>query len=608
MRKYLSVGVISIGFLWTIPTFAETIISHGVSTYGDLKYSADFKHLDYVNPDAPKGGEYTDWSIGSFDSMHPYTVEGRASALYANYAFEPLMEAVLDEPDSAYGVLAESIEYPPDRQWAAFNLRPEARFSDGTPVTAEDVAFTYDILLTKGIPSLRSVFADIESVTVEGPLRVKYTFVEGAATRTLPATVAGLPVFSKKFWDGKDFSAMTLDPGPGTGPYIIDEIDVGRKVVLRKNPDWWAKDLPIMKGRYNFETIREEFFNEPIAAFEAFKTGDLTFRIEGESKKWATGYDFPAMEAGYIKRETLPDDGLQPASGFFFNLRKEKFQDPRVRRAIGMMFNFEWSNKTLFYDYYSRVDSFWENSALEATGLITEGERAILEPLAEYFPKTLFTEAPVIPPVSSADQLDRKLVRQANRLLDEAGWVLSDGKRMKDGEVLSIEFMLASPVWERFTNPFVENLKRIGIETDLKTIDVQQYLERRRKHDYDLLITSYSTDLTPGVGLRQWFASANADLPSRNFAGLKNEGIDQLIELALNAETREDANVTLRAMDRALRSLEIWVPRWHRPTHWVAYWDIYGRPEIIPPYGLPVVSAWWFDQEKFDQLKAKGAL
>lgn len=589
--------------------FAEdTIISHGFSTYGDLKYGPDFEHLDYVNPDAPKGGEYTDWTIGSFDSMHPYTVEGRASYVFSDFAFESLMVAVADEPDALYGLIAETIEYPEDRQWAAFNLRPEAEFSDGTPVTPEDVVFTYNILLNDGIPSLQTVFADVESVEVDGPNRVKFTFKEGASTRTLPALVAGLPVFSQDFWEGKNFSDSTLDPGPGTGPYVIDEIDVGRKVVLRKNPDWWAKDLPIMRGQYNFETIREEFFQEPIAAFEAFKTGELTFRVEGESKQWATGYDFPAMENGWVKRETLPDGSLPTAGGYYFNLRKDKFQDIRVRRAITRMFNFEWSNETLFYGYYTRLDSFWENSDLEATGMVPDDERAILEPLAEFFPDTLLTDPVVTMPTSSPNQADRAALREANRLLDEAGWELVDGVRMKDGEVLSIEFMLASPTWERFTNPFAENLKRIGIQTELNTIDVQQYLERRRNHDYDLLITSYDTDLTADVGLRQWFNSANADGATRNFAGLKNEGIDQLVELALAAETREEMAVILRATDRALRSLEFFVPRWYLADHWVAYWDIYGRPDVVPPYALPVSSTWWFEQEKYDALKAEGAL
>ena len=586
----------------------DTIISHGISAYGDLKYGPDFEHLDYVNPDAPKGGEYTDWTIGSFDSMHPYTTKGRPSFIFSDYAFEGLMVGVADEPDALYGLIAETVEYPEDRQWAAFNLRPEATFSDGTPVTPEDIVFTYETLLNKGIPSLRTVFADVESVTVEGPNRVKFTFVEGAPTRTLPALVAGLPVFSKKFWEDKDFSESTLDPGPGTGPYVIDEIDVGRKVVLRKNPDWWAKDLPIMKGQYNFETIREEFFQEPIAAFEAFKTGDLTIRLEGESKQWATGYDFPAFNDGYVVREELPNGALPTAGGYYFNLRKEKFQDIRVRRAITRMFNFEWSNQTLFFGYYNRLDSFWENSHLEAQGTITDAERAILEPLAEHFPETLFTDEVVTMPLSSTTQTDRRAIREANRLLDEAGWELVDGVRMKDGEVLEIEFMLASPTWERFTNPFAENLKRIGVQTKLNLIDVPQYLERRRAHDYDLLITAYNTDLVAGVGLRQWFNSANADGATRNFAGLKNEGIDRLVEMSLEANNREDMEVILTSLDRALRSLEFFVPRWYLPEHWVAYWDIYGRPDVVPPYALPVGSTWWFDQEKFDKLTAEGAL
>jgi microcin C transport system substrate-binding protein len=590
------------------PAIAEEVIikSHGISTYGDLHYGPDFKHLDYVNPDAPKGGTYATWNIGTFDSLHPYIVKGRASHLASSFLFEDLMTNVADDPDALYGLIAESIEYPENRQWALFNLRPEAKFSDGSDITADDVVFTYNILLEKGIPSLKSVFYDIVKVEALDADRVKFTFRDGAATRGLPSLAASMPVFSKAHWAELDFAQSTLDPGLGSGPYTLGKVDVGRSVTMIRNPDYWGKDLAINKGRHNFDKISEEFFGEANTAFEAFKAGELLFRVEGEAKKWNTGYDFPAVDKKWIVREELPDGSLPVASGFFFNLRKDKFKDIRVREALGLIFNFEWTNSTLFYGTATRQDSFWENSALEATDLPSEQEITLLEPYKEHFPETLFTEPAVSPPVSGKGQLDRKLVRKANKLLDAAGWKLVNGVRIKDGEELTVEFMLASDTAERFISPYIDNMRKIGVKGSLAIIDASQFLERRGNHDYDVMTTRHVTSLIPDIGLRQWFNSANAPLKSRNLTGIQNPGIDALIEKALEAENREDMTVVIRALDRALRSLHIWVPRWYRPTHWVAYWDAYGHPEKIPPYALGIEDFWWWDQAKADKLKAAG--
>jgi microcin C transport system substrate-binding protein len=611
MQKSVKLILLLLGALWlTLSPVAaqEKIIkSHGISTYGDLHYGPDFKHLDYVNPDAPKGGEYTTWNIGTFDSMHPYIVKGRASHLAVQFLFENLMTSVADDPDAMYGLIAETIEYPENRQWALFNLRPEAKFSDGTPVTAEDVVFTYYILLEKGIPSLKSVFSDIELVEALSDHKVKFTFREGSATKTLPSLAAGMPVFSKAHWENLDFTESTLDPGLGTGPYVLEKVDVGRSVVIRRNPDYWGKDLPINKGRNNFDRISEEFFGDANVAFEAFKAGELLFRVEGESIKWKTGYDFPAVNKQWIVKEELPDGSLPVASGFFFNMRKDKFKDIRVREALGLMFNFEWTNKTLFFDTATRQDSFWENSALEAKGTPPAEELAILEPYKEHFPETLFTAPAVSPPVYKKGKIERKEIRKANKLLDAAGWKLINGVRMKDGKELTVEFMLASDTAERFISPYIDNMQKIGVKGEIAIIDVSQFLERRGNHDYDIMTTRHVTTLIPDIGLRQWFNSANASLKSRNFTGIQNPGIDALIELALDADNHEDMTVIIRALDRALRSLHIWVPRWYRPNHWVAYWDVYGRPENIPPFALGVEDFWWWDQAKADKLQAAGA-
>lgn len=611
MRKSVKLILIFLSAVWLAhgpATAQENIIkSHGISTYGDLHYDADFKHLDYVNPDAPKGGEYTTWNIGTFDSMHPYIVKGRASHLAVQFLYEPLMTTVADDPDAMYGLIAETIEYPENRQWALFNLRPEAKFSDGTAVTADDVVYTYNILLEKGIPSLKTVFSDIKLVEALNTHQVKFTFHEGAATKTLPSLAAGLPVFSKAHWSKYDFAASTLDPGLGTGPYTLEKVDVGRSVVLRRDPNYWGKDLAINKGRNNFDRISEEFFGDANVAFEAFKAGELLFRIEGEAIKWKTGYDFPAVDKNWVVKEELPDGSLPVASGFFFNMRKDKFKDIRVREALGLMFDFEWSNSTLFYNTATRQDSFWENSPLEATGLPSEKELAILEPFKKHFPETLFTTPPVSPPVYTKGKLGRREIRKANKLLDAAGWKLVNGLRMKNGEALTVEFMLASDTAERFISPYIDNMRKIGVTGKIAIIDVSQFLERRGKHDYDVMTTRHVTTLIPDIGLRQWFNSANAPLASRNLTGIQNPGIDALIELALEADNREDMTVIIHALDRALRSLHIWVPRWYRPNHWVAYWDVYDHPESIPPFALGVADFWWWDQAKADKLQASGA-
>ena len=441
------------------PANADVITSHGISTFGELKYEAGFPHLDYVNPDAPKGGEISVWGFGSFDSMHPYTTKGRSGQLSSIF-FESLLEGTADEPDSVYGLVAESLEYPEDRSHVIFNMRPEARFSDGSPLTADDVVFSYEILRDKGLPSFRAVIQkQVESAEALGPHRVKFTFKEGEPTRDLPQTVGGLPIFSKAYYEasGADFEASTLTPGIGSGPYVLDSLEVGQQIVYRRNPDYWGKDLPINKGRHNFDRIRIEYFADYNSAFEGFKAGNYTYRTEASSKIWATGYDFPAIQNGWAKKDTPPDGTLASGQSFVFNLRRDKFQDKRVRQAIGMMFNFEWSNKTLFYGIYERIDSFWENSYLKAEGAPTEGELAFLRPLADKLPEGVLDGPVVMAPASSERQLDRKNLRRASAMLDEAGWPVGDDgmRRNAAGETLQVEILNDSQAFDRVINPYI---------------------------------------------------------------------------------------------------------------------------------------------------------
>ena len=593
------------------PANADIITSHGISTFGELKYEAGFPHLDYVNPDAPKGGEISVWGFGSFDSMHPYTTKGRSGQLSSIF-FESLLEGTADEPDAVYGLVAESLEYPEDRSHVIFNMRPEARFSDGSPLTADDVVFSYEILRDKGLPSFRAVIQkQVESAEALGPHRVKFTFKEGEPTRDLPQTVGGLPIFSKAYYEasGADFEASTLTPGIGSGPYVLDSLEVGQQIVYRRNPDYWGNDLPINKGRHNFDRIRIEYFADYNSAFEGFKAGTYTYRTEASSKIWATGYDFPAIQNGWAKKDTPPDGTLASGQSFVFNLRRDKFQDKRVRQAIGMMFNFEWSNKTLFYGIYERIHSFWENSYLKAEGAPMEGELAFLRPLADKLPEGVLDGPVVMAPASSDRQLDRKNLRRASAMLDEAGWPVGDDgmRRNAAGETLQVEILNDSQAFDRVINPYIENLRALGVDAVHTRIDNAQMTERERSFNFDMVVGNFRTALTPGSELEQYFGSESAEFSIFNLAGFGSEAVDSLIDSVTAAEDRTTLDDATRALDRVLRAEVFWVPQWFKNTHTVAYYDMYRYPKNLPPYALGTLDFWWFDQAAHDKLKTAGA-
>ncbi|MBC7157545.1 MAG: ABC transporter substrate-binding protein [Rhodobacteraceae bacterium] len=590
----------------------EVIVAHGIGTFDDLRYRADFAHFDYVNPDAPKGGEMSVWAFGGFDSMHPYTTKGRAGALSSLF-FESLMEGTADEIGAAYCLVCETVEYPRDRSWVVFNLRPEARFSDGTPLTAEDVVFSFDILLEKGLPDFRAVLGQqVKSATAEGPHRVRYEFVKDFPTRDLPALVGGLPIFSKAFYEenDRDFEESSLDPLLGSGPYVLDELDVGQTIVYRRDPDWWGADLPNNIGRYNFETLRVEYYADYNAAFEGFKGGTYWFRNEASSLSWATGYDFPAIDAGHVLKRELPDGSLATGQSFIFNLRREKFADPRVREAIGLMFNFEWSNETLFYGLYERIHSFWENSYLAAEGLPTPEELALLEPLADQLPAGVIDAEPVMAPASGTNQLDRRNLRRASALLDEAGWAVGDDgiRRNAAGEVLAVEFLNDSQTFDRVINPFVENLRRLGVEAVHTRVDNAQMTNRERSYDFDIITAQFPMGYVPGSGLKQYFGSETADVSTFNLMGLKSPAVDRLIDAVIAADDQASLNTAVHALDRVLRAERFWVPQWFKDVHTVAYYDLYEFPDPLPPYALGNLDFWWFNAEKADALRAAGAI
>ena len=587
------------------------IKSHGISTFGELKYNSDFQHLDYVNPNAPKGGEVSIWAFGSFDSMHPYTTKGRSGSLSSIF-FESLLTGTSDEIGSAYGLVAKSMEYPKDRSWVIFNMRPEAKFSDNTPLTAEDVMFSYKLLQEKGLPSFRAVIEkEIDTVEILGKHKIKFTFKKGIPTRDLPASAGSLPIFSKNYYEksGADFEASTLTPGIGSGPYILDNLDVGQTINYKRNPEYWGANLPINIGRNNFDKIRVEYFADYNSAFEGFKGGSYTFRTEYMSKLWATGYDFPAIEKKWVTKKLLPSGDMAPGQSFIINLRKDKFKDIRVRKAIGLMFNFEWSNKTLFYDLYARINSFWENSDMAATGKPSQDELIVLNSLKTTLPPGIIDSDVAEVSVSSTKQLDRKNLRMASKLLDDAGWEVGDDglRKNKNGSTLDIEILNDSQAFTRIIEPFIENLKSLGVNAVHTKIDNAQMTERERSFDFDIVTGNFPMSFTPGSGLKQYFGSETADVSIFNKAGIKSEVIDELIEVVMAAKTRDELKVAVKTLDRVLRSYYFWIPQWFKDVHTVAYYDYYEHPENLPPYDMGLLDFWWINNEKYNELKNEGA-
>ena len=610
--KFLIAYSVIVLFLVNVAHSDDHIIkSHGISTFGELKYEKDFTHLEYVNPNAPKGGEVSIWAFGSFDSMHPYTTKGRSGSLSSIF-FESLLTGTSDEIDASYGLVAENIEYPEDRSWVIFNMRPEAKFSDGSPLTADDVLFSYELLKDKGLPSFRAVIEkEIEKVTIINKHKIKFEFKKGIPTRDLPASAGSLPIFSKKYYQttGVNFEDSTLEPAVGSGPYTLEKMDVGQTIVYKRNPDYWGTNLPINKGRNNFDKIRIEYFADYNSAFEGFKGGSYTFRTEYMSKLWATGYDFPAIEKKWVTKKLLPNGDIAPGQSFIINLRRDKFSDVKVRKAIGLMFNFEWSNKTLFYDLYARINSFWENSDMAAIGKPSREEIDILREFESILPKNLINSEVAEVSVSSTKQLDRNNLRKASKLLDEAGWdVGNDGlRRNSNGDTLDIEILNDSQAFTRIIEPFIENLKSLGVNAKHTKIDNAQMTERERSFDFDIVTGNFPMSFTPGSGLKQYFGSETADVSIFNKAGIKDEAIDKLIQVVMAAKTREELKISVRALDRVLRSFYFWIPQWYKNVHTVAYYDFYEHPENLPPYDMGLLDFWWMNETKFSDLKEKGA-
>ena len=538
------------------PSPASAEAKHGLSAFGDLSYPADFQHFAYANPDAPKGGTFSlvGWGgVTTFDSLNNYILKGDA-AQGLELLFDTLMTRAADEPDAVYGLVAKSAEVAPDGMSVTFTLRPEAKFADGTPLTADDVAFSFETLKTKGHPLFAQTLADVVKVEALDPHTVRYSF-KGELTRDLPITVAELPIFSKAYYTKRDFAETTLDPPLGSGPYVVGDLKQGRTIVYKRNPDYWAKDLPVNRGRWNFDEIRFEYFRDRTAGMEAFKAGTYDFREEFTSKVWATEYDFPAIRAGKVKKEVLADETPSGTQGYFLNTRREQLKDPLVRQALDLAFDFEWTNRNLFYSLYTRTQSYFENSNMKAEGEPSPEEKALLEGLgAPLSPEALGPA--YLPPKTDGSGNIRDKLQEAGKLLDQAGWTIKNGKRVNDkGEQMKLEILNFEPAFERINAPFMKNLQLLGIDASMRMVDPAQYQRRTKSFDFDITTQRYVMRNTPGVELRSYFGSDAAKMDgSLNLAGISDPAVDALVERVIGGEEPRGADDGgARARPRAAR-------------------------------------------------------
>jgi microcin C transport system substrate-binding protein len=580
---------------------------HGLSVFGDLKYPADFHHFDYVNPVAPKGGFFSlipsvrayNQSYFTFNSLNSFILKGEG-AQGMDMTFVALMARANDEPDAMYGLAAKSVRVSPDKLTYQFTIRPEARFHDGSKLTAHDVAFSLNTLKEKGHPLIVVQLRDFVNAKALDDATVAVTFAPKRA-RDVPLYVASLPIFSNAYYATRPFDESTLDTPLGSGPYKVGKYEVNRYIEYERVKDWWAADLPVSRGSYNFDIVRYEFYRDRDVAFEGFSGKNYLYREEFTARIWATRYDFPAVKDGRVKRETLPDETPSGGQGWFFNTRRDKFKDPRVREAVGCAFDFEWTNKTVMYGAYARTHSPFQNSDMVARGPPSPEELTLLEPFRGQVSDEVFGQ-PYVPPVSDGSGQDRALLRRAQQLLQEAGLPIKDGKRLlPNGEVFTIEFLLDEPTFQPHHATFIKNLGQIGIEANIRLIDAVQYRSRVEAFDFDVTTERLTMSATPGDSLRPYFSSqAAATKGSYNLAGIANPAVDVLIEKAIGAETRTDLTTACRALDRVFRAGRYWVPQWYNTSHRLAYWDQFSHPPKSPRYasGAGARENWWFDAAK----------
>ncbi len=610
-RDTLALGAGALAATIASPALAnEGPERHGMSAFGDLKYPANFKHYDYVNVSAPKGGTFS--QVGSnrvfnqnfltFNSLNIFILKGDG-AQGMELTFASLMARAFDEPDALYGLAARAVRISGDGLTYHFLMRPGITFHDGSPLTAHDVAFSLKTLKEKGHPIAQQLLRDFAGAEASDDATVLVRFAPNRA-RDVPLFAASLPIFSRAYYSKHAFEDTTLEPPLGSGPYQVGRFETGRFIEYDRVKNWWGADLPVGRGLNNFDVVRYEFYRDRDVAFEGFTSKTYLFREEFTSRIWATRYDFPAIRDGRVKRDVIPDDTPSGAQGWFFNTRREKFKDKRLREAFIYAFDFEWTNKTLMYDSYKRTHSVFQNSDMMAADKPSREELALLEPFRGKVPDEVFGE-PFVPPVSDGSGQDRGMLRHATRLLDQAGFAVKDGKRVTpQGEPISVEFLLDEPSFQPHHMPFIKNLGTLGIEANLRIVDPVQFRKRVDDFDFDLTVQRFGFSSTPGDSLRSFFSSQAAGMRgSQNLAGMSDPVIDALIEKIIAAGDRSSLTHACRALDRVIRSGRYWVPHWYKASHWLAHWDVFSRPATKPRYARGVPETWWYDRDKAAKLE-----
>jgi len=589
MIKFIRLSIFCVLIAPAFMTYSASW-SNRISLYGHLKYGTDFQHFDYVNANAPKGGTFKQASIGTFDSLNPFIVKGNAAA-GSSRIYDSLLQSSADEPFSQYALIASQVKVADDFSYVSFLINPKATFHDGKAITANDVKFSFELLTTQGAPHYSTYYAGVDRVVVESQRQVTFHFKE-KGNRELPLIIGQIPILPKHFWIDKEFSKSSLIIPIGSGPYEIKSVDVGKQIVYERVVNYWAKDLPVNKGRHNFDQIIIDYYRDDAVAFEAFKSGAFDYRFETSSKLWATGYLGKQFSNNQIVMESIPNKTPQGMQGFWFNLRKEKFKDPKVREAISLLFDFEWANKTLFYNTYTRTNSFYAGSELSTQPHISEAEKAILLPYKDQLPNAVFT--PIKQEKTQGNGDIRTQMRQAVSLLAEAGYQLKDSKMQnQQGEQLNFEFLLYSKDFERVVHPFRRNLQRIGIKTTIRLVDISQFINRLNNFDFDLLSLRRGQSISPGNEQASFWGCESAnDIGTSNWSGICSPVIDALVKKLIMAETREELVNTTRALDRVLLSEHIVIPHWYLPAYRVAYWNKFSHPKVAPYYDLGL-DTWW---------------
>jgi microcin C transport system substrate-binding protein len=618
-RSLLGVGagaVVSGSLGWPGATYAqqaEAAEHHGISAFGDLKYPASFSHFDYVNPKAPKGGVFSQIGPGTiynqnqltFNSLNSYILKGDA-AQGMELTFATLMVRANDEPDAMYGLAARAVVISADGLTYRYLMRPQARFHDGTPLTAHDVAFSLTALKEKGHPIIVQMLRDFAGAEAIDDGTVIVRFAANRA-RDVPLFVAELPIFSRAYYSKRPFDESTLDTPLGSGPYRVGKFEAGRNIEYQRVADWWGADLPVSRGQNNFDMLRYEYYRDRDVGFEGFTAKSYLFREEFTSRIWNTRYDFPAFKSGRVKREVIPNDTPSGAQGWFINTRRPQFKHPKMREALICAFDFEWTNKTIMYGAYDRTHSVFQNSDMMAQGKPSSAEVALLETFRGQVPDEVFGE-PFVPPVSDGSGADRALLRRASQLLQEAGYPVKDGKRLTpDGQRLTVEFLSDEPSFQPHHMPYIKNLGTLGIDARMRLVDSVQAQQRLKDFDFDITIQRFSFSATPGDSLRTYFSSQAAAIKgTQNLSGMANPAIDAMIERIIAAQSRPELTVACRALDRLIRAGRYWVPQWYKPSHWIAYWDTFGRPPTKPRYARGAPETWWYDAGKASKIEQPG--